>query len=82
MNVSEKVKAALQMVEENATILEASRESELNEYETLQVENAVLRAKLENLVQEKRRLEHMKVIHARLHASSKNLKKKDVVLVS
>lgn len=59
LSVSDKVKHALQMVERNISISEASKRNSLNEYETLQVENAILRTELENILEEKRRLEHL-----------------------
>lgn len=56
--VSEKVKQALEMIEHNmSSMTEASKN--LNEFETLQVENAMLRTKLEITLEKKRRLEKL-----------------------
>jgi hypothetical protein len=54
--VSDKVRDALVMVEKNMTIGEASVKNSLTDLETLQVENAVLRTRLEVTLERKRQV--------------------------
>lgn len=54
--VSDKVRDALVMVEKNMTIGEASVKNSLTDLETLQVENAVLRTRLEVTLEKKRQV--------------------------
>lgn len=59
--VSDKVRDALVMVEKNMTIGEASVKNRLTDLETLQVENALLRTRLEVVLEKKR---HVLQLHS------------------
>jgi len=59
--VSDKVRDALLMVEKNMTIGEASLKNSLTDLETLQVENALLRTRLEVTLEKKR---HVMQLHS------------------
>ena len=66
-SISNKVRKALKMVEANMPIQDASIENKLSEYETLQVENAVLRTKLEIVLQKRRKLEQAQAASMKLN---------------
>mmetsp|Transcript_4214 Transcript_4214/g.8447 ORF Transcript_4214/g.8447 Transcript_4214/m.8447 type:complete len:278 (+) Transcript_4214:67-900(+) len=69
--VSDKVKQALEMIEHNmSSMTDASKN--LNEFETLQVENAVLRTKLEITLEKKRRLEQLHQAYQMGHFAKKH----------
>lgn len=69
--VSDKVKQALEMIEHSmSSMTDASKN--LNEFETLQVENAVLRTKLEITLEKKRRLEQLHQAYRMGHIAKKH----------
>jgi hypothetical protein len=76
MPISEKVKEALDMIEQNmSTVGDASKN--LNEFETLQVENAVLRTRLEVVLEKKRHLEKLHQALVKGHMNPTNVSKKE-----
>ena len=74
--ISEKVKEALDMIEQNmSTVGDASKN--LNEFESLQVENAVLRTRLEVVLEKKRHLEKLHQALLKGHINPTNMSQKE-----